>query len=192
MGNANLAGGQTKEGTEAPTERVAPGDAGSVPQSPPALASGTTGKAFDVPFGPSGISGSNDSVFSERLGNQVVRCLALPDDMPADRRRKRATAALQSMREIAPRNGLEGMLAAHMAALHAAGLNLLARGMHGKQRTEVDMHLRHGGRLLELFTRQRDALQRQRGRERETLRVEHEQRSEDGRTSVTAESQRVR
>jgi hypothetical protein len=45
---------------------------------------------------------------------------------------------------------------------------------------------------MTLFLRQMEAMERRRGQERQSLRIEHERRTEDGRTRLTAETERTR
>jgi hypothetical protein len=52
--------------------------------------------------------------------------------------------------------------------------------------------LRKGARAMALFARQMELMTRQRDRQRQSLRIEHECVSEDGRVSVRAEEEQVR
>jgi hypothetical protein len=45
---------------------------------------------------------------------------------------------------------------------------------------------------MALYTRQMELMARQRGRQRQSLRIEHERVGEDGRVSVRTEEERVR
>src|SRR4029453_5074311 len=83
--------------------------------------------ATNLPFRATDILGSQDQVFSECLGEQMLACLNLNGGLSEAERGRRAAAALGAMREIAPRDGLEGAVDAQMMAAHSAGLGFLAR-----------------------------------------------------------------
>jgi hypothetical protein len=148
--------------------------------------------ATSLPFRATDISGSQDQVFSECLGEQMLACLDLNRGLSDAERGRRATAALGAMREIGPRDGLEGVVAAQMVAAHSAGLGFLARAVREPRVRKSEALTQQSARLMTLFLRQMEALERRRGRERQSLRIEHERRTEDGRTRLTAETERTR
>jgi hypothetical protein len=145
-----------------------------------------------LPFCATELMASRDVTFSECLGEQMMECLGLKAEMGEAQMARRAAAALGAVREIGPRNGAEAMVAANMVAAHAAGLERLARAMRQPRVGKAESLMRQSARMMNVFTRQLESLQRLRGQERESIRVEHERRTEDGRTSVTAEKERMR
>jgi hypothetical protein len=145
-----------------------------------------------LPFRATDLSGSRDQVFSERLGEQMLDCLELSRDMSETERGRRAAAALGAMREIGARDGREGMIAAQMVAAHNAGLGFLARAVREPRVRKAEAYTRQSTALMTLFLRQMEVLERRRGQERQSLRIEHERRTEDGRTRLTAETERTR
>jgi hypothetical protein len=145
-----------------------------------------------LPFCATDLMASRDVTFAECLGEQMMECLGLKAEMGEAQMARRAAAALGAVREIGPRSGTEAMVAANMVAAHAAGLERLARAMREPRVGKAESLTRQSVRMMNAFTRQLESLQRLRGQERESIRVEHERRTADGRTSVTAEKERVR
>lgn len=145
-----------------------------------------------VPFTATDLSGSADKVFSERLGEQVMGCLALPYERGQAECDRWTAAALGGMREIGARDGLEGMVAAQMVAAQNAGLEFLSRAVRTKRPEHGNHYGRLSTQLMTLFVRQTELLQRLRGRERRSVRVEHERVDRDGRTNVRTEREQVR
>jgi hypothetical protein len=145
-----------------------------------------------LPFRATDLTGSQDQVFSERLGEQMLDCLELNRGMSEAERGRRAMAALGAMREIGARDGREGLIAAQMVAAHNAGLGFLARAVREPRARKAATYTRQSTALMTLFLRQMEALERRRGQERQSLRIEHERQTEDGRTRLTAETERTR
>lgn len=70
-------------------------------------------------------------------------------------RADRVCAAVSAMCDIAPRDTLEGMLAAQMVAVHSAALDSLRRAAEPAAADRArDADLRHAARLLNVFQRQ--------------------------------------
>ncbi len=91
-------------------------------------------------------------------------------DEAAGRRRIRATMA--ALGGIAPRDSIEGMLAAQMVAVHEVAMQSLRLARHSKQTVESsEMNISQAVRLMALYTRQMDALARHRGRGSQTVTV---------------------
>jgi len=85
-----------------------------------------------------------------------------------------ANAAIALIREIAPRNGVEALLAAQVIAVHNAALELLRRVVLPDQPGQfIDSLPNRATRLLRLYVDQVEALDRLRGGgARQTVRVE--------------------
>ncbi len=76
--------------------------------------------------------------------------------------------------EIGPRDGLEGMLSSQMVATHHAAMECLRRAMIVEQTFEGrDQNLKHGAKLLGIYTRQLEALNKHRGKGQQKVTVEH-------------------
>lgn len=76
-------------------------------------------------------------------------------DIDAQAREDRVCAAVSALCDIAPRDTLEGMLAAQMVAVHSASLDCLRRAAEaGAADRARECDLRHAARLLNVFQRQ--------------------------------------
>jgi len=73
----------------------------------------------------------------------------------------RVFAAVESAMALAPRDPLEGMLVAQMAAVNAAAMRCLVRAGECTEYPQIEaLYLRLAARLLNLFVRQQEALDR--------------------------------
>ena len=73
----------------------------------------------------------------------------------------RVVAAIEAAMALAPRDPLEAMLAAQMAAVHAAAMRALRRAAECTEYPPIEaLYLRTAARLLHLFVRQAEALDR--------------------------------
>jgi hypothetical protein len=117
-------------------------------------------------------TGSKDEDLSLSLVNQVLETLWLPKNMSEDIPIESACAAVATLEGIAPRDELEGLLAAQMVGAHNAAMECLRRAMMEGQ-TFDDQNLKHGARLLAIYTKQVEALDRHRGKGAQKITVEH-------------------
>lgn len=136
------------------------------------------------------LSGSRSMGFADRLAEQVVLCQPLPQGEAA--RDRCVAAALEALKAIGPQSGMEGLLAGQMVAAHNIALTLTAQAFHGAAAKDAELLLRQGLRAMGVYVRQMETMARQRGRRRQSLRIEHEQVDADGRVSLRAEEERVR
>ena len=121
------------------------------------------------------IGGSNFDEFNQSLMNAAINSLWLFKDATSPDRDNAMITALQALRGIAPKDEVEGMLAAQMVAMHAASMECSRRAMISEQPAE----LAHGFRkaaasasrtFIELST----ALDRRRGKGgQQKVTVEH-------------------
>ncbi len=78
------------------------------------------------------------------------------------------------MRGIKPQDEIEGMLATQMVATHAAAMECLRRSMIQKQSFDGrDNNLRHAAKLLSIFAKQLETLNRNRGKGQQKVTVEY-------------------
>jgi hypothetical protein len=136
------------------------------------------------------LSGSRSVTFADRLAEQVVLCQPLPADDAA--RGHYVTATIDALKALTPQSGMEGMLAGQMVAAHNIALTLTAQAFHRSATKDAELFLRQGLRAMGVYVRQMEAMSRQRGRRRQSVRIEHEHADADGRVSVRAEEERVR
>lgn len=144
-------------------------------------------------FDPLALSGTANAWLAERLADQVVNCQALPSDADREAHAALANSAIAALKELAPAGAAEGLLATQMVASHNASLDLLRLAVSGGQDGRViEERTRQYARVSDVFLRQLDRFQRQRGRQRQTIRIEHVRVVEDGKVTVRQEEERVR
>ena len=118
--------------------------------------------------------GTNDPALAQRLVNQVYETLWMPAELSDEERLQRIRAAIAAMRGIKPRDEIEGMLATQMVATHAAAMECLRRSMIPKQSFDGrDNNLRHAAKLLSIFAKQLETLNRNRGKGQQKMTIEH-------------------
>ena len=106
---------------------------------------------------------------------RLAYTLWLPDEMDVAEKTIRIEAAYAMLKDIAPADGVEDMLATQMIATHEAAMECLRRAMLGAQTPNgTDQNLKHAERLLAIYTRQVAVLDKHRSRERQ--RTEQEDR----------------
>jgi len=89
------------------------------------------------------------------------------------------------MHEFEPRDAMEGVLITQMAGTHNTAMNLLAWANNQKQPTRLSMeYIDRARRLMSLFTRQMEALQKYRGRASPRLSIENVNVNEGGQAIV--------
>src|SRR5262245_11056610 len=170
-------------------------DASTSPESAAAAAPAQSASpkvlAVEDRFDPLALSGTANPRFAERLAYQVATCQWLPSEFAAQQHAEQATSAIAALKELAPANAVEGMLATQMVAAHNASLDLLQRAMADSQpERAVAERTRQYARLSEGFLKQLDRFVRQRGRQRQTIRIEHVRVVENGTVTVRQEEER--
>src|ERR687886_2374188 len=81
---------------------------------------------------------------------------------------------LEGLRDVVPRDPLEGMLAAQMVGVHAATMECLRRAMAVNATFEGrEMNLGQANRLVRSYAALLNALDQHRGKGRQVVRVEH-------------------
>jgi hypothetical protein len=94
--------------------------------------------------------------------------------MSPERKIEISEAALQMMKGLAPRDEAEGLLVAQMVATHSAALDCLRRAiLEGQSFEGRELNLKHGEKLMALYVRQQEALDKHRGHGQQKITVEH-------------------
>ena len=120
------------------------------------------------------LSGSDDPNFVNVLVNQVASSLWAPSQKSDADKMNAVKAAVAAMAGIAPRDELEGMVAAQMVATHNGAMECLRRAMIPDQSFEGrDVNIKHAAKLMSLYTQQMAALDKHRGGGRQKITVEH-------------------
>ncbi len=182
-----------RKGSRAAAEAAKAGEAGKV---------GKVGAAGAEPAPPAAeqalaccdkpeLSGSASGSFTYLLLRQA--CLALnhparggdPAMVEVDR-----AAARQFLRGVAPRDPIEGMIAAQMLGLHEGAMECLGRAAVPSQYPEArHANLAQANKLARSFAVLVEALDRHRGKGQQTVRVEHVTVNAGGQAVVGAVAQ---
>ncbi len=119
------------------------------------------------------IGGSGFDDFNNILINQSLQTLWVRNSDDTTRNRQ-IQATLAGLMGIAPRDEVEGMLAAQMVAAHNASMECHRRAMIGEQTFEGRKEaLNQANKLSRTYTMLLDALNRHRGKGQQKVTVEH-------------------
>ena len=141
---------------------------------------------------PQAVLGVKSDLLAGRLAEQAATTQRLPVEN-AKSYLELGAAAVAALGELAPANAIEAMLATQMVASHNASLDLLRLALRsGQLDRTVEERTRQYARVSDVFLKQLDRFQRQRGRQRQTIRIEHVRVVEDGKVTVRQEEERVR
>ncbi len=129
--------------------------------------------------------GTNDPDLAQQLINQVYKTLWMPAELSDEERLQNIQSAIAALRGIKPQDEIEGMLATQMVATHAAAMECLRRSMIQKQSFDGrDNNLRHAAKLLSIFAKQIETLNRNRGKGQQKVTVEYVNVEPGGRAMV--------
>jgi hypothetical protein len=110
----------------------------------------------------------------KRIVVQVSEAIWMPKDVTPEERSARIREALVSLGGIDPQDELEGMLAAEMVATHHAAIDCLRRAMIPEQSLPArDVNLKHAARLLAIYARQLEVLDKHRGKGQQQMTVRY-------------------
>ncbi len=118
--------------------------------------------------------GSSDTDFMNMLFNDLISSMWLPEGTSEEAKTMKFNAAIETLRQIAPQDGVEGMLAVQMASTHQAAMDCLRRAAISKQTFEGrNLSLKHAEKLLRLYMDQVKVLNKQRGKGDQKMVIEH-------------------
>lgn len=116
-------------------------------------------------------TGTDRKALQLRLLNLTCRSLSLRE---GEDQQTVVQAALDALAAINPRDGFEGILASQMVAVHETAMDCLRRAQYPGQPFETrDMNLKNAAKLLQLYVRQVEALDKHRGKGQQKITVEH-------------------
>ena len=131
-------------------------------------------------------TGSEHPYFAERLLMQV--CQSMFGVIPEAKDGGDACSiimAVDAIRGIAPKNEVEGMLAAQMVSAHNAAMECMRRAMLAGQYPEAVAHnLKMSDRFMRTYTMQMEALNRNRGKGQQQIVVKHVSVNDGGQAVV--------
>lgn len=119
------------------------------------------------------IGGSHSDHWNNTLANQAVQALWLKNSS-TEERDKQLSATVAAMIGIAPKDELEGMMAAQLVAAHNAAMECYRRAMIGEQTFEGRReNLAQANKLSRTYAALVEALNRHRGKGQQKVTVEH-------------------
>lgn len=149
-------------------------------------AKGDAGSSGDVPgaAGLLSVTGSVDTDLARLLLRQAVcSFIDAGGETKEQRQRTAVKAAIGALKGLAPSDELEGMLAVQMIATHNAALDCLQQA-NGISLERCDHYLKHAAKLLGIYARQMEALDKHRGKGQDKITVEHVTVNEGGQAIV--------
>jgi hypothetical protein len=119
------------------------------------------------------IGGSQSDHWNNILANQAVQALWLKNSSPEERD-KQFSVTIAALAGIAPKDELEGMMAAQLVAAHNAAMECYRRAMIGEQTFEGRReNLAQANKLSRTYAALLEALNRHRGKGQQKVTVEH-------------------
>lgn len=119
-------------------------------------------------------TGTEEPSLQERLIQQAIQTLWLPKGISENEHSLRITAAMSMLQGIRPTDEVEGMLATQMVATHNAAMECLRRAMIEGQTFEGrDQALKHAAKLLSIYSRQIEVLNKHRGKGQQKITVKY-------------------
>jgi len=119
------------------------------------------------------IGGSGSDDWNNTLANQTVQALWVKNSSPEECD-KQLSATVAALVGIAPKDELEGMMAAQLIAAHNAAMECYRRAMIGEQTFEGRReNLAQANKLSRTYATLLEALNRHRGKGQQKVTVEH-------------------
>jgi hypothetical protein len=119
------------------------------------------------------IGGSQSDHWNNALGNQAMQALWVRNSSSEERERQ-LIATVAALAGIAPKDELEGMMAAQLVAAHNAAMECYRRAMIGDQTFEGRReNLAQANKLSRTYAALLEALNRHRGKGQQKVTVEH-------------------
>ncbi len=119
-------------------------------------------------------TGTDSPELQQRLISQVYDTLWLPEGLSDEERMARIRSAISMLQGIRPADEIEGMLATQMVSTHNAAMECLRRAMiQGQSLEGRDQNLKHATKLLSIYSRQIEVLNKHRGKGQQKVTVEY-------------------
>ena len=119
------------------------------------------------------LGGSRYDTFNTDIITQAASSLWSDNSTPENKLRKQ-TACLEALAGIAPKDEIEGLLAAQMIACHSAAMECFRRAMIKEQTFEGrNQNLNFANKLTRTYALHMEALGRHRGKGQQKVTVEH-------------------
>jgi len=119
-------------------------------------------------------TGTDQLPLQQHLINQVCNTLWIPEGLSEDEKSARITSAMLLLQGIRPADEIESMLAVQMVGTHSAAMECLRLAMIGGQTfAGRDQSLKHASKLLSIYSRQIEVLDKRRGKGQQKVTVEY-------------------
>jgi hypothetical protein len=106
--------------------------------------------------------------------NEIAKLLWFHEEASEETKHERVVRALELYESLEPADGAEGMLATQMVGTHDAALECLRRAALPNQTFGGrDMALKHAQKLMALYAKQLETLNKHRGKGQQKVTVEH-------------------
>ena len=116
----------------------------------------------------------DDSIVEARKLNEIAGLLWLPGALEEEEKNARIMRAIDLYESLEPADGAESMLAVQMVGTHTAALDCLRRAaVDGQTFAGRDMALKHAQKLMALYAKQLETLNKHRGKGQQKVTVEH-------------------
>jgi hypothetical protein len=117
---------------------------------------------------------ADDRTVETRKVNEIAELIWLPNSLDNEDRNARIVRAVELYESLKPADGAESMLAAQMVGTHSAALECLRRAVvDGQTFAGRDMALKHAQKLMALYAKQLDTLNKHRGKGQQKVTVEY-------------------
>lgn len=117
--------------------------------------------------------------------NKIAELIWLPNSLDIEEKNARIVRAVELYESLKPADGAESMLAAQMVGTHSAALECLRRAVvDGQTFAGRDMALKHAQKLMALYAKQLDTLNKHRGKGQQKVTVEYVNVVEGGQAIV--------
>src|SRR5215218_6685559 len=116
-------------------------------------------------------TGTDDAELQQELVTQVTMALPLAAAIGSEANRQ-AAAAVAALAALKPQDGLEGMAAAQIVLVRHAAADCMRKAMAQKTPEAQDLCFRQAMRLMAMFQRQLEGLDRHRGKGAAMVNVE--------------------
>lgn len=124
------------------------------------------------------------TILQDRV-NELANLLWRHENMSEEQVNTRVARAIEHFNSLKPSDGAEGMLAQQMVGTHFAALDCLRRAAIPHQMFEGrDMALKHAHKLMALYARQLETLNKHRAKGQQKVTVEHVRVEKGGRAIV--------
>lgn len=128
------------------------------------------GEAKDI----AAVLGTEDRDLQNHRMLSLVHLLRISENDDREKRDLIMISATQALIDMAPKDDIERMLVTQMIGTHEAAIECLRRAMiEGQGFESRDVNLKHAEKLMAVYTKQIEALNKHRGKGQQNITVKH-------------------